>query len=77
MLKHHKEVDAAKEMRDAFKVFDKDNKGEVSTSELRAVLTSMGEKLTEEEVRLSVLTLYQYFRLNPLSELVTRVERFM
>eukprot|EP01127_Copromyxa_protea_P015583 TRINITY_DN449_c0_g2_i1.p2 TRINITY_DN449_c0_g2~~TRINITY_DN449_c0_g2_i1.p2 ORF type:complete len:142 (-),score=46.73 TRINITY_DN449_c0_g2_i1:28-453(-) len=50
MHKHHKEVDAAKEMRDAFKVFDKDNKGEVSTSELRAVLTSMGEKLTEEEV---------------------------
>lgn len=50
MQKHHKEVDAAKEMRDAFKVFDKDNKGEVSTSELRAVLTSMGEKLTEEEV---------------------------
>jgi calmodulin len=50
MQRHHKDVDAAKEMRDAFKVFDKDNKGEVSTSELRAVLTSMGEKLTEEEV---------------------------
>jgi len=50
MYKHHKDVDAEKEMRDAFKVFDRDGKGEVSTQELRAVLTSMGEKLTEEEV---------------------------
>jgi len=50
MNRHHKEVDAEKEMRDAFKVFDRDGKGEVSTQELRAVLTSMGEKLTEEEV---------------------------
>jgi len=50
MHKHHKDVDAEKEMRDAFKVFDRDGRGEVSTQELRAVLTSMGEKLTEEEV---------------------------
>eukprot|EP01126_Amoeba_proteus_P034164 TRINITY_DN3389_c0_g1_i9.p2 TRINITY_DN3389_c0_g1~~TRINITY_DN3389_c0_g1_i9.p2 ORF type:complete len:112 (-),score=25.66 TRINITY_DN3389_c0_g1_i9:46-381(-) len=50
MIKHHKEVDAQKELREAFKVFDKDNKGEVSTNELRAILTSMGEKLTDEEV---------------------------
>jgi len=51
MYKNKKEVDAEKEIRDAFKVFDKDGKGSVPTSELRAVLTSMGEKLTEEEVR--------------------------
>jgi calmodulin len=51
MYKNKKEVDAEKEIRDAFKVFDKDGKGSVPTSELRAVLTSMGEKLSEEEVR--------------------------
>lgn len=50
MYKNKKEVDAEREIRDAFKVFDKDGKGTVATSELRAVLTSMGEKLTEEEV---------------------------
>jgi len=50
MIKNRKEVDAEKEMREAFKVFDKDGKGVVQTSELRAVLTSMGEKLSEEEV---------------------------
>jgi calmodulin len=50
MLTHHKEVDAEKEMREAFKVFDRENKGEVATSELKAVLTTMGEKLDAEEV---------------------------
>jgi len=50
MHKNRKDVDAEKEMREAFKVFDKDGKGVVQTSELRAVLTSMGEKLSEEEV---------------------------
>lgn len=52
MFKNKKEVDAEREIRDAFKVFDKDGKGTVPTSELRAVLTSMGERLTEEEVRM-------------------------
>ena len=52
MYKNKKEVDAEKEIRDAFKVFDKDGKGSVPTSELRAVLTSMGEKLAEDEVLL-------------------------
>ncbi len=51
MYKNKKEVDAEKEIRDAFKVFDKDGKGSVPTSELRAVLTSMGEKLAEDEAR--------------------------
>jgi len=50
MHKHKKDVDAEKELEEAFKVFDKDGKGVVQTKELKAVLTSMGEKLTEEEV---------------------------
>ncbi len=35
---------------EAFKVFDKEGKGVISTSEMKTVLTSMGEKLSEEEV---------------------------
>jgi len=50
MRKNKKDVDAEKELEEAFKVFDKDGKGVVQTKELKAVLTSMGEKLTEEEV---------------------------
>jgi Ca2+-binding EF-hand superfamily protein len=32
------------------KVFDKDGGGQISASELRHVLTSLGEKLTDDEV---------------------------
>lgn len=32
-------------------MFDKEGKGVISTSEMKTVLTSMGEKLSEEEVR--------------------------
>ncbi|KAL5009277.1 hypothetical protein ScPMuIL_014858 [Solemya velum] len=38
------------ELKDAFKVFDKDNNGLISAKELRSVMTNLGEKLTEEEV---------------------------
>jgi calmodulin len=50
MQKHKRNVDPEKELREAFKVFDKEGKGYVSTNEMRTVLTSMGEKLSEEEV---------------------------
>mmetsp|Transcript_34802 Transcript_34802/g.68713 ORF Transcript_34802/g.68713 Transcript_34802/m.68713 type:complete len:150 (+) Transcript_34802:229-678(+) len=33
----------------AFKVFDREEKGEVSVEELRHVLTTMGERITEQE----------------------------
>ena len=33
-----------------FQVFDKDNNGLISSGELRYVLTSLGEKLSDEEV---------------------------
>jgi calmodulin len=35
---------------DSFKVFDKDNNGKVSVSELKHVMTKMGESLTNAEV---------------------------
>lgn len=38
-------------MLDAFRVFDKDLNGTVSTNEFRHIMTSMGEKYTEDEFR--------------------------
>lgn len=42
--------DSDEEIREAFKVFDRDNSGSISASELKRVMTMFGEKLTEEEV---------------------------
>uniref|UniRef100_A0A0E0MPD5 EF-hand domain-containing protein n=1 Tax=Oryza punctata TaxID=4537 RepID=A0A0E0MPD5_ORYPU len=42
--------DADEELREAFKVFDKDQDGLISAAELRHVMISLGEKLTDEEV---------------------------
>ncbi|KAL2323510.1 hypothetical protein Fmac_027889 [Flemingia macrophylla] len=38
------------ELKDAFKVFDRDNDGYISATELRHVMMRLGERLTEEEV---------------------------
>ena len=43
-------VDSEDEVMEAFRVFDKNGAGFVSAAELRCILTSLGEKLTEEEV---------------------------
>ena len=37
-------------IRDCFRIFDKDGNGYVSASELRHVLTNLGERLSDEEV---------------------------
>ncbi|KAJ8982606.1 hypothetical protein NQ317_005078 [Molorchus minor] len=39
-----------KELRDAFRVFDKHNRGYITASDLRAVLQCLGEDLSEEEI---------------------------
>ncbi|KAI4342702.1 hypothetical protein MLD38_027294 [Melastoma candidum] len=44
-----KESDKEEELKEAFKVFDKDQNGFISPNELRQVMMSLGEKLTEEE----------------------------
>ena len=43
-------VYSAEEIKEAFKVFDKDGNGFISAAELRHIMTNLGEKLTDEEV---------------------------
>lgn len=38
------------ELLEAFRVFDKEGNGKISASELRHIMTTLGEKLSEEEV---------------------------
>ena len=44
------DVDSEEELREAFKVFDKDGNGFISAAELRHVMTNLGEKLSDAEV---------------------------
>ncbi|KAG5329287.1 CALMB protein, partial [Acromyrmex charruanus] len=50
MSKKMKSADGEDELREAFRVFDKNNDGLISSKELRHVMTNLGEKLSEEEV---------------------------
>lgn len=45
-----KDPDSEAEIREAFKVFDKDGKGFITAVDLRHVMTNLGEKMTDEEV---------------------------
>lgn len=38
------------ELRNAFRLFDKDKNGHISVDELRFVVTKLGDRLTDEEV---------------------------
>ena len=50
MARKMKDTDSEEELKEAFKVFDKDGNGFISAAELRHVMTNLGEKLTDEEV---------------------------
>ena len=50
MSRKMKEADSEEEIKEAFKVFDKDGNGFIGAAELRHVMTNLGEKLTDEEV---------------------------
>ena len=50
MARKMKDTDTEEEIREAFRVFDKDGNGFISAAELRHVMTNLGEKLTDDEV---------------------------
>lgn len=50
MARKMKDTDTEEEIKEAFRVFDKDGNGFISAAELRHVMTNLGEKLTDEEV---------------------------
>ena len=49
MLKQSKDIDQTVEIREAFKIFDRDGNGYIDAKELKDVVTRMGECLTAEE----------------------------
>lgn len=44
-----KDKNSAEQLKDAFKVFDKDQNGFISADELRRVMMNLGEKLSKED----------------------------
>ncbi len=50
MSKKREGNDNEEDIKEAFKVFDKDGNGFISAAELRHVMSNLGEKLTDEEV---------------------------
>ncbi|XP_014787760.1 neo-calmodulin [Octopus bimaculoides] len=50
MSKRQSETNELQEVTDAFKVFDKDDDGFIDASELRHVMVTLGEKLSDKEV---------------------------
>lgn len=50
MKQRMNDTESEEEVKEAFRVFDRDNDGIISAAELRHIMTSLGERLTEEEV---------------------------
>ena len=49
-MKRQSQETSVDDMNEGLRVFDKENNGTVSAAELRHVLCTLGEKLSEEEV---------------------------
>lgn len=43
-------TDTEEELREAFRVFDRDGQGLINADELRRILTTLGDRMTHEEV---------------------------
>ena len=50
MSKQSKPKDEDEELREAFKVFDKDGSGNISSIELKQVMITLGEKMTDDDI---------------------------
>ena len=50
MAKNKKHTNSDEEIKEAFKVFDKDGNGLISIHELGQVMSNLGEKLTTDEL---------------------------
>ena len=50
MARRMKDSDSEEELKEAFRVFDKDQNGFISAAELRHVMANLGERLTDAEV---------------------------
>ena len=50
MARKMKDTDSEEEIREAFRVFDRDGNGLITAAELRYFKNNLGEKLTDEEV---------------------------
>ncbi|KAL4237814.1 Calmodulin [Mactra antiquata] len=50
MQRNKKDVNSHKAIEEAFKVFDKEGKGSIPREYFRHIMTTMGERLTDEEV---------------------------
>ena len=50
LVRKVKDVDAEEEFKEAFRVFDKDGNGFTSAAELRHIMTTLGEKMTDAEL---------------------------
>jgi len=45
-----KKDDYAAQVREAFKIFDKDGHGSIDIGEIKHILSNLGERMTDEEV---------------------------
>jgi len=50
MAKNMAESNPVEDLREAFKMFDRNGDGKIDPKELRRVMTNLGEKLTDDEV---------------------------
>ena len=50
MVRKIRDKDLEAEIKEAFRVFDKDGNGFISASELRIVMVNLGEKLSDNEI---------------------------
>ncbi|XP_037505746.1 calmodulin-A-like [Rhipicephalus sanguineus] len=61
MTKKTRSTDTEDEIREAFRVFDRDGNGFITATELSHVMTTLGEKLTDEEVDAIIREAFEVF----------------